>query len=279
MAKLGILPAQSGHVRPGGQGCWTRCTSPARTGCGSSRCVTCWRSTTGRSPWSSGRSTAELKDHPGYRAIQAMHGVGPITAAIFVAEIGDVHPFPHRPALCSWAGMTPKLHESDTKSSPGPDHQAGLDHRTLGGGRVRGPLPRRRADRPRLQTYRRAARERSSPGWRRPENCSRWSTTGCETARSAAWPGRPLEQARTQPGRELDHRRGPPSVAWPSYLNEPVWLWPEHTMRTSAKEWPVAEHLGRPAQDERNGEVRCVQPPQQPGPPNGRSEPMVAGDN
>jgi hypothetical protein len=24
-------------------------------------------------------------------------------------------------------------------------------------------------------------------------------------------------------------------------LNEPVWLWPEHTMRTSAKEWPVAE--------------------------------------
>jgi hypothetical protein len=33
------------------------------------------------------------------------------------------------------------------------------------------------------------------------------------------------------------------------YLNEPVWLWPETTMRTIAKEWPVAEHLGRPAQD------------------------------
>ena len=25
-------------------------------------------------------------------------------------------------------------------------------------------------------------------------------------------------------------------------LNEPVWLWPKHTMRTSATEWPVAEH-------------------------------------
>ena len=43
-------------------------------------------------------------------------------------------------------------------------------------------------------------------------------------------------------------------------LNELVWLWPKHTMRTSAKEWRLAEHLGRTAQYERDGEVRCVQP-------------------
>ena len=60
-----------------------------------------------------------LKDHTGYRAIQALHGVGPITAAIFVAEIGDVSRFASARHLCSWAGMTPKLHESDTKSHRG----------------------------------------------------------------------------------------------------------------------------------------------------------------
>ncbi len=49
---------------------------------------------------------------------------------------------------------------------------------------------------------------RGSPGWRRAEDCSRWSTTGLGTERSAAWSERPLEQARAQPGRELgDHDR------------------------------------------------------------------------
>ncbi len=55
-----------------------------------------------------------LKDDKGYQAIQALYGIGPITAAILVAEIGDVHRFRSARHLCSWAGMTPKLHESDT---------------------------------------------------------------------------------------------------------------------------------------------------------------------
>jgi transposase len=61
----------------------------------------------------------QLKDHAGYRAVQALNGVGPIFAAIFVAEIGDVSRFPTARHLCSWAGMTPKLHESDTRSHKG----------------------------------------------------------------------------------------------------------------------------------------------------------------
>jgi transposase len=65
------------------------------------------------------RIRLELKDHAGYKAIQALNGVGPIFAAIFVAEIGDVSRFPTARHLCSWAGMTPKLHESDTKSRRG----------------------------------------------------------------------------------------------------------------------------------------------------------------
>ena len=60
-----------------------------------------------------------LKDDPGYKAIQGLCGIGPITAAILVAEIGDVHRFKSARHLCSWAGMTPKLRESDTTSNKG----------------------------------------------------------------------------------------------------------------------------------------------------------------
>ena len=56
-----------------------------------------------------------LRDDPGYRAIQAIDGVGRTLAAIFVAEIGDVTRFPGPEALCSWAGLTPRHHESDVK--------------------------------------------------------------------------------------------------------------------------------------------------------------------
>jgi transposase len=58
---------------------------------------------------------ARLRNHRGYRAIQAINGIGPTMAAILVAEIGDVSRFRSAAALCSWAGLTPKHRESDTK--------------------------------------------------------------------------------------------------------------------------------------------------------------------
>jgi transposase len=59
-------------------------------------------------------AAGRLREHPGYLAIQQLPGVGPVLAAVFVAEIGDITRF-HRPAqLASWAGLTPKHHESDT---------------------------------------------------------------------------------------------------------------------------------------------------------------------
>jgi transposase len=61
------------------------------------------------------RIAAQLANHHGYRAIQALNGVGPVLAAVFVAEIGDVTRFPSPDRLCSWAGMTPRHRESDTK--------------------------------------------------------------------------------------------------------------------------------------------------------------------
>ncbi len=59
--------------------------------------------------------TARLDGHAGYTAVQAIDGVGPTFAAVFVAEIGDVHRFGAAPQLCSWAGLTPRHRESDTK--------------------------------------------------------------------------------------------------------------------------------------------------------------------
>ena len=57
---------------------------------------------------------ARLATDHGYHAIQAIPGVGPTWAAVFVAEIGDVTRFTSPRHLCSWAGLTPRHRESDT---------------------------------------------------------------------------------------------------------------------------------------------------------------------
>jgi transposase len=54
-----------------------------------------------------------LRDHPGYRNLLTVKGIGPVLAAVFVAEIGDVARFPTAGALCCWAGLTPRHYESD----------------------------------------------------------------------------------------------------------------------------------------------------------------------
>jgi len=55
-----------------------------------------------------------LRTDRGYQAIQQIPGVGPVLAAVFVAEIGDITRFHRAEQLASWAGLTPKHHESDT---------------------------------------------------------------------------------------------------------------------------------------------------------------------
>jgi len=56
----------------------------------------------------------QLDTHTGYHAIQQVPGIGPVLAAVFVAEIGDVDRFTDPAHLCSWAGLTPTHRESDT---------------------------------------------------------------------------------------------------------------------------------------------------------------------
>jgi transposase len=53
-----------------------------------------------------------LAGHDAYRAVQRLPGIGPVPGA--VAEIGDITRFGHPARLCSWTGLTPRHHESDT---------------------------------------------------------------------------------------------------------------------------------------------------------------------
>lgn len=65
------------------------------------------------------RIAAEFRDDVGYRAIQAICGVGPVLAGIFCAELADVTRFRSAKHVCSWAGLTPRHRESDTKVQRG----------------------------------------------------------------------------------------------------------------------------------------------------------------
>jgi transposase len=56
---------------------------------------------------------------------QQIAGVGPVFAAIFVADIGDVGRFDNVRRLCSWAGLTPRLRESDAHTHRGHITQQG----------------------------------------------------------------------------------------------------------------------------------------------------------
>jgi transposase len=54
-----------------------------------------------------------LKPNPDYRNLMNVKGIGPVLAAVFLVEIGDVHRFPNPAALACWAGITPRIEESD----------------------------------------------------------------------------------------------------------------------------------------------------------------------
>jgi transposase len=56
-----------------------------------------------------------LAGYRGYQVIQQLPGIGPVLAAVIVAEIGDVTRFRSAAQLASWAGLTPRHRESDVK--------------------------------------------------------------------------------------------------------------------------------------------------------------------
>ncbi|SCE79684.1 Transposase [Micromonospora viridifaciens] len=171
------------------------------------------------------RTEAQLKTHPGYQSIQTIRGVGPVLAAVFVAEIGDVTRFARPEQLCSWAGLTPRHRESDTKVHRGRITKQG-NHlvrwaaveavQTLRSG----PIGRAWANT--------AARTSARPP--QPANSSRWSSTGYATGTSVAWP----DQRDHQPGAARTRGRWgyDPHQRWRGRVNliDPAWLQPHHSM-------------------------------------------------
>jgi transposase len=60
-----------------------------------------------------------LAGERGYQVIQQLPGIGPVLAAVIIAEIGEVSRFSTAAQLCSWAGLTPRHYESDVKVTRG----------------------------------------------------------------------------------------------------------------------------------------------------------------
>ncbi len=113
-------------------------------------------------------STA-LAGDAGYLAIQTIPGVGPVLAAVFVAEIGDVGRFAGAPPLCSWAGLTPRHRESDTTVRRGPITKQGPRLVRWAAVEAVQRLPGASKQAADLPPHRRPARHRHRPRRRRPQ--------------------------------------------------------------------------------------------------------------
>jgi transposase len=61
------------------------------------------------------QAAALLDGGKAYAAIRQLPGIGPVLGAVICAEIGDITRFRTPGQLCSWAGLTPRHHESDVK--------------------------------------------------------------------------------------------------------------------------------------------------------------------
>jgi len=61
------------------------------------------------------QATAMLAGDRGYAAIRQLPGIGPVLGAVIAAEIGDITRFRKPGQLTSWAGLTPRHYESDTR--------------------------------------------------------------------------------------------------------------------------------------------------------------------
>ena len=107
----------------------------------------------------------------GYQAIQQLPGIGPVLAAVIVAEIGDITRFRNAGQLCSWAGLTPRHRESDLKVDPRACHQAGVADAALGADRGHPADPGRQPGPPAQGLHHRPPRQGSQEhrqGRRRP---------------------------------------------------------------------------------------------------------------
>jgi hypothetical protein len=76
---------------------------------------------------------APAREHPGYRALLQIPGVGPVLAAIFVAEIAEIGGIGRFARLAGRAGVLGRAHPDNiTSSTPPPYTAAGSPNRAAG---------------------------------------------------------------------------------------------------------------------------------------------------
>jgi transposase len=151
-----------------------------------------------------------LAGHYGYRAIQALPGIGPVLAAVIVAEIGDIRRFSCPAKLCCWAGLTPRLR---CQGGPRPHHQTRLTDPAVGGGGGH-PAPARRQPGPPGQgPHHRPPRQRGAQ--HRQDRCGPPPAHRC-VLRDARW-------ARQVP--DCPHNRPARGVSRPGHGQRVVARW------------------------------------------------------
>ena len=134
-----------------------------------------------------------LAGHEGYAAIQQLPGIGPVLAAVIVAEIGDIRRFRHPGQLGCWAGADPAAPRIGRQGDPRAHFQAGPADLALG--IVRGhPAPARRH--PAAAGQRRHHRPPRPPGPQHRQDRGRPRTAHLDLLRHA----RRAHPPRHQPG-------------------------------------------------------------------------------
>src|SRR5262249_62102980 len=73
---------------------------------------------TARSSRRSGRSTRAVDDAR-VAVLTRLRGIGPYTAMLLIAEIGEIGRFRSARHLCAWAGLTPRVRSSADKARLG----------------------------------------------------------------------------------------------------------------------------------------------------------------
>ena len=173
--RIHAVLAGHGHDRPAG--CWS---GPARAWMASLQLpavsrevvdddlalIDALETVTGRLDW---EIHQRARSDPRVKVLTQLPGVGPFTALVIVAEVGDVSRFGSARKLASWAGLTPTVRGSDRVAHYGHIWKAGLGVAAVGavrGGADRQAVP---AVRRRLPGHRHTAGEEDRHHRGRPQ--------------------------------------------------------------------------------------------------------------
>src|SRR5438309_889389 len=74
------------------------------------------------------RTKALARHDPRVDVLCQLRGVGPYTAMLVIAEVGEIERFRSARHLCAWAGLTPTVRSSDGRARLGHISQQGSPH-------------------------------------------------------------------------------------------------------------------------------------------------------